>query len=69
MAFPAFLMRELYRMTWSSLPCLWEQGMPWEGEVGEAIVLRITNPSEDYSRSSDELLNNSSFTRMRVICK
>jgi len=48
MAFPAFLLRELYRMTWWSLPCLWEQGIPQVGEVGEAIVLRITTPSEDY---------------------
>jgi len=33
------------------------QGIVREGEVGEAILLRITTPSEGYSRSYDELLN------------
>jgi hypothetical protein len=40
MAFPPFFMKQL------SLPCLWELGMPQEGEddcwVGEAIILCIT---------------------------
>jgi hypothetical protein len=35
-------------VTWSKLPCLWEQGIPQEGEddcwVGEAVVLRVTTP-------------------------
>jgi len=43
--------------------------MPREDEVGEAVVLRITTPSEGYSRSFDELLNNRNSTLMRVICK
>jgi hypothetical protein len=56
-------------MTRPSLPCLWEQGIQREGEVGEATVLRFTASSEDYSTSYDELLNNSNSTCMRVICK
>jgi hypothetical protein len=35
-------------VTRSSLPRLWEQGIPWKGEddcwVGEAMVLHITTP-------------------------
>jgi len=53
----------------SLVSCLWEQGIPRECEVGEAVVLHITTPAGDYSWSSDDLLNNSNSSCMRVICK
>jgi hypothetical protein len=47
MAVPPFLM-SYTAVTRSSLPRLWEQGIPREGEddcwIGDAMVLRVTTP-------------------------
>ena len=47
-AFPSLLMKIYTAVTRSSLPRLWEEGVPQESEddccVGGAVILRITTP-------------------------
>jgi hypothetical protein len=46
MTFPSFLMKQLFYRDSVTIACMWEQGIPWEGEdgcwVGEAIGFCIT---------------------------